>query len=376
VISVASVRSAAVLHHYERTPAVLHGQWWRTITALFTQDGGWGGAADNLAFLLILGVVAEQVTGRFSWLFAYFATGVTGEFFGYAWQPTGGGNSVAVCGLAGLIAIGALRRDPRMPRHGVFLLVLWCGAMLATWNWLAVIPAWLLAVLVLRLGLIRWRGLGVIAVMTVLASGGVLAAVRNIHGAALLASLVFAAVVWWWGARRRPGRPPLPARQALAADRTDRDGVGERPQVRLGELDIGGRRVHLHMGHAAGARDRNDVGALCEQPGEHQPAQADLVSGSDLLGPADQGDIGVDVLRREPGVITPVVTLAELLCGSQLAGQQAAAKRAAGDEPDTSGARGRQDFRLDAALKKRVFAGERRDGVHSDGPGQLLGARF
>lgn len=196
VISVASIRSAAVLHHYERTPAGWHGQWWRTITALFTQDGGWAGGIENLAFLLLLGVMAEQVTGRFSWLAGYFATGIVGEFFAYAWQPAGGGNSVAVCGLAGLITVGALRRDPRLPNPAVFLVVLWCAAMLATWNWFAVIPAWLVAMVTLPLGRRRQAALGLVAVLTVLVSGAALAAARNIHGAALVAGLVFATLLW------------------------------------------------------------------------------------------------------------------------------------------------------------------------------------
>lgn len=208
IISVASIRSAAVLHHYERTPAVLHGQWWRTISSLFVQDGGWGGGAANMVYLLVLGILAEQVTGRFSWLLGYFGTGVIGEFFGYAWQPTGGGNSVAVCGLAGLVTVAALRRDPKLPRVAPFVAVLWCADMLATWHWWVSIPAYAVAAIVLRLSMARWRGLGAIVLLVALASAAVLCAVRNIHGAALLAGLVLAGLIWM-------GRGELAPRPAM-----------------------------------------------------------------------------------------------------------------------------------------------------------------
>jgi len=47
----------------QRTPQGLHGDWWRTSTALFVQDGGVVGTLSNLAFLLVMGVVAEQGPG-------------------------------------------------------------------------------------------------------------------------------------------------------------------------------------------------------------------------------------------------------------------------------------------------------------------------
>jgi hypothetical protein len=50
----------------------LHGDWWRTFTALFVQDGGMLGTVSNLAFLLLLGVLAEQVLPAWQWLICYF----------------------------------------------------------------------------------------------------------------------------------------------------------------------------------------------------------------------------------------------------------------------------------------------------------------
>ena len=125
VTSAVAVASPTVLAHLERTPAGLHGQWWRTFTSLFMQDSA-AGAASNLFFMLVLGVVAEQVASRYFWLACYFGAGIVGELVAYSWQPVGAGNSVAVCGLAGLIALACWRRDARLP--ALELLRCWCGA--------------------------------------------------------------------------------------------------------------------------------------------------------------------------------------------------------------------------------------------------------
>jgi membrane associated rhomboid family serine protease len=57
-----------MLAGWQRTPQGLHGDWWRTFTALLVQDGGVAGTISNLAFLLVLGAVAEQVLGPGRWL--------------------------------------------------------------------------------------------------------------------------------------------------------------------------------------------------------------------------------------------------------------------------------------------------------------------
>lgn len=44
-----------MLEGWQRTPQGLHGDWWRTFTALLVQDGGVAGTISNLAFLLVLG---------------------------------------------------------------------------------------------------------------------------------------------------------------------------------------------------------------------------------------------------------------------------------------------------------------------------------
>jgi membrane associated rhomboid family serine protease len=104
-VNFAQFAAPAVLTHLERTPAGRHGDWWRSGTSLFVQDGGAAGTISNLLFLVVVGVAAEQISARWAWLVAYLGAAAAGEAVGYAWQPTGGGNSIAVCGLAALIAI-------------------------------------------------------------------------------------------------------------------------------------------------------------------------------------------------------------------------------------------------------------------------------
>ena len=94
-----------MLEGWQRTPQGLQGDWWRSFTALLVQDGGVAGTISNLAFLLVLGVVAEQVLGAGRWLVCYFGAGLVGELAGYLWQPRGAGNSVAICGLAGALIV-------------------------------------------------------------------------------------------------------------------------------------------------------------------------------------------------------------------------------------------------------------------------------
>ena len=94
-----------MLEGWQRTPQGLQGDWWRSFTALLVQDGGVAGTISNLAFLLVLGAMAEQVLGPGRWLVCYLGAGLVGELAGYLWQPRGAGNSVAICGLAGALIV-------------------------------------------------------------------------------------------------------------------------------------------------------------------------------------------------------------------------------------------------------------------------------
>lgn len=180
------------LHELRRQPSGMHGDWWRSVTSLFVQDGGVYGTLSNLAFLVLVGVLAEQTVSRPRWLISYFGVGLIGEMFGYLWQPVGGGNSVAICGLAGAVAVAIARRDERVPDFAAAILVVWFGALLATWVFPLIAVGIVGARLVQTVDRDRLARLMPIGATVV---GGVLCAVQNIHGGALLAGLAVAAAM-------------------------------------------------------------------------------------------------------------------------------------------------------------------------------------
>jgi membrane associated rhomboid family serine protease len=186
-VNIVQLSVPGVLERLERTPALLHGEWWRAVTSLFVQDSGVPGTVTNLLFLVLLGTIAEQVVGRPWWLLQYFGVGIASEFLGTVWQPVGGGNSIAICGLAGVVALALWRRDARLPAWAPAVTTLWSGAMLST-AWLPLIFVGIAAAAVMqqRAWAVRPAGVAVLAV------GVVLSALTNIHGGALLIGVVVA----------------------------------------------------------------------------------------------------------------------------------------------------------------------------------------
>jgi membrane associated rhomboid family serine protease len=200
VTSVLGLAVPAVLDALERTPEGLGGQWWRTFTALFVQDGGVLGTVSNLAFLALLGVLAERLVGPRWWLVAYFGAGLAGELAGYAWQPTGAGNSVAVCGLAGLLTVALLAGTRLAP----MALLWWCGALLAARWGTGPLLAGIGGAVAVQAARPWAAAAGRLAAAAAVLAGVALAAAADLHGAALLAGVAIAAAT-------RPGWPPSPA---------------------------------------------------------------------------------------------------------------------------------------------------------------------
>jgi len=100
-----------VLPALRRQPSMLEGEIWRFITAWLVHDEGARQIVFNLVALAVAGTFVELVLGRFIWIAAYVAGGLAGEIAGIFWQPIGAGNSVAVCGLIGVLASWQLRRN-------------------------------------------------------------------------------------------------------------------------------------------------------------------------------------------------------------------------------------------------------------------------
>lgn len=95
---------------------LMAGQWWRIITPLLVQDGGWAGMAFNLAVLLIAGTFAETLHGPRTTVTGYLLAGVVSEVAAYTVLQHQGfaGNSVANLGLCGMYLV-TMARDS----HGV-----------------------------------------------------------------------------------------------------------------------------------------------------------------------------------------------------------------------------------------------------------------
>lgn len=144
----------------ERDPKMLTGEWWRFATTWLVLTDGWPQIVVNSVGLLAYGALVEQCIGRFWWAVAYVVAGLAGEVAGVVWQPVGGGNSVAICGLIGLFSVWQAMR----PRAGG--------------------PPRLLNAVV-------WGGLGLWLVTH-----------EDIHGAALVAGFVVGALAWLVSGRR------------------------------------------------------------------------------------------------------------------------------------------------------------------------------
>lgn len=106
----------------QRDPSMLHGEWWRFVTTWLVLTDGWSQIALNSIALLIFGTLVERSQGRLWWLVAYGVAGLVGEVAGIFWQPVGGGNSVAICGLIGLFSVALTTRAKLPPpaRWGSF----------------------------------------------------------------------------------------------------------------------------------------------------------------------------------------------------------------------------------------------------------------
>src|SRR5207302_10180954 len=88
-------------------PFTLGGQWWRLFSSMFLHNGIIH-LGLNMWCLWNLGLLAESLFGRWTFLAIYLATGVGADLFSLSWNASrvSSGASGAIFGLAGALITG------------------------------------------------------------------------------------------------------------------------------------------------------------------------------------------------------------------------------------------------------------------------------
>lgn len=121
VMGVVQTVHPAIIGTLERDP---DGGWWRCVTALLVQSSGWFQVVFNLAALVVVAPVAARTLGSLWTLVVYLVAGVAAHVVSTAgWSPHGGGDSVAICGLVGALAVGYSLRGTRRDLRRLLLLI-------------------------------------------------------------------------------------------------------------------------------------------------------------------------------------------------------------------------------------------------------------
>lgn len=98
--------------------------WWQVLTALLAQSDGWPQLIFNLAALAAIAPVAERVFGSWLTLLVFAVAGVTSQTVSaLGWSRYGGGDSVAICGLLGALAVLYTVRGPKPALRRLLLLI-------------------------------------------------------------------------------------------------------------------------------------------------------------------------------------------------------------------------------------------------------------
>lgn len=207
----------------EREPGALEaGQCWRLVTPLLVQTLGWYQVVTNLVTLAVVGVVAERLFGRWRWAVLFGAGTIGGQIAAYAWREPGGGDSIAICGLAGGTVVWLLAGRRDASRWAVGAVVCYIAA-LTGWGFGGIRFA---AVAVLAAVLVLWvvPGRGAALVGTV-ACAVALALATDLHGVSLLSGMAVALVIICCGVGSVP-RSPQPAGQPTNSVTTTRSTTG------------------------------------------------------------------------------------------------------------------------------------------------------
>jgi membrane associated rhomboid family serine protease len=194
--------SPAIVSALQRDPAALAGgEWWRLITPLLVHPDGWPQIIVDFAGIAIVGPVVERRFENARWLALYFGAGLSAEIISYAWEPSGAGSSIALCGLIGGLFADLIGRH-RLVWPVALMYALGLVAALVGLDLGGPIAAAISSVLAgSLLGLLLRRDKPEAASARIVGIAGllgalVLTALRNHHGPPILVGAGLAALFW------------------------------------------------------------------------------------------------------------------------------------------------------------------------------------
>ena len=175
-----------------------NGQWWRLATPLLVQTLGWYQVLTNLVTLAVIGTVCEWLLGRWRWVLLFVGGAVGGQIAAYAWEEWGGGDSIAICGLAGGVALTLLAGRAPGARFAIQPVVYYVVA-LTGWGFSGIRAAALgcVAAAILLHGLNRFgvAHLERFALVGTVLCALALAAARDLHGVSLTSGMALMAIL-------------------------------------------------------------------------------------------------------------------------------------------------------------------------------------
>jgi membrane associated rhomboid family serine protease len=194
--AVAQYTIPSMIPDLQRAPDGLPAsQCWRLVTSLLVQTLGWYQVAANLVTLAIVGAVAERMLGRGWWL-ALFAAGTAGgQLVAYHWRDPGGGDSIAICGLAAGVILTLLVRPEAGTRFGYRAVVCYVAAL--TGRGFSGFRASALACVLACLGTVMlprradWVALACCAISAV----ALVSLEKDLHGASLITGMLATAAM-------------------------------------------------------------------------------------------------------------------------------------------------------------------------------------
>jgi hypothetical protein len=219
VAAVVQYAVPAVVPALQRDPhGLVHGQWWRLVTPLLVQTLGWYQVLTNLVTLALFGLISEWLLGRWRWMILFASGTLGGQVAAYVWHEPGGGDSIAICGLAAGVAIALLAGHVPVPRLAAHAVVYYIVA-LTGWGFRG-IPAAGLGCLAAGVFLHGFRRIRVpdaerVALAGTVACAIALAAARDLHGAALTSGItIMIFVLAAEHIAKRSTRPPTNIEQS------------------------------------------------------------------------------------------------------------------------------------------------------------------